>query len=180
VTNDGIKVWDPLVRLFHWSAVACVATAWLTAEDFRSAHEWAGYAVVGLVTIRSVWGLAGSRYARFSQFVRGPGAVFDYGKKALAGHAPRYLGHNPAGGWMVLALMLTLVALGVTGWMMTIDAFFGNDSIEGAHELLANGLLLLIGVHVSGVLITGYKHSENLVRAMVTGTKRKAQAGDVP
>lgn len=179
MAGDHIKVWDPLVRLFHWSVVGCVATAWFTAENFRSTHEWAGYAVVGLVAVRGVWGFVGSRYARFSQFVRNPTAVFDYGKDAIAGTAPRYIGHNPAGGWMVVALLSLLLALGVTGWMMTLDAFFGNDSIQGTHELLANGLLLLIAIHVSGALATGWKHGENLVRAMITGTKRRPDVSDI-
>lgn len=179
MAGDRIKVWDPLVRLFHWSVVACVATAWFTAEEFRTTHEWAGFAVVGLMVLRGIWGLVGSRYARFSQFIHGPAVVLDYSERAIAGQAPRYVGHNPAGAWMAITLMLTLLALGVTGWMMTLDPFFGDDTVKGMHELLANGLLVLIAMHLSGALVTGWKHGENLVGSMITGTKRKTDVGDI-
>lgn len=174
-----VVVWDPLVRVFHWSLVVCVAGAWLTGDDFRSAHEWLGYGIAALVGVRVLWGWIGGRYARFSQFVRGGPAVFAYGRGVLLGHAPRHVGHNPIGGWMVLALMATLTALGLTGWMMSLDAFFGDEWLEDLHEALADGLLLLIAVHVAGVLVTGWKHHENLVKAMLTGVKRRPGAGDV-
>jgi cytochrome b len=174
-----VKVWDPLVRVFHWSVVGCVAAAWITADDFRSTHEWFGYAVVALVAVRVLWGAAGSRFARFSQFVRRPAAVWAYGRGVLAGDAPRYVGHNPLGGWMVLALMLTLLAIGASGWMMTLDAFFGDEWLEELHEALANALLVLVVLHVAGVAFSSRKHAENLVRAMVTGTKRAAAPCDV-
>ncbi|MDL2338780.1 MAG: cytochrome b/b6 domain-containing protein [Pseudomonadota bacterium] len=176
---DRIKVWDPLVRVFHWTVVVCVAAAWLSADDFRSIHEWLGYTVAALVVLRVVWGCVGSRHARFSQFVRGAASVATYGRSVVKGTAPRYLGHNPLGGWMVLALMATLLSLGLTGWMMTLDTFFGDEWLETLHELLADGLLLLIVVHVSGVLVTGWMHGENLVRAMLTGEKRRPDVGDV-
>lgn len=175
----SVKVWDPLVRLFHWSLVAGVALAWITSEAGRSLHEAIGYAVVGLVALRLVWGLAGSRYARFGQFVRGPGVVLDYARRTLHGAAPRYIGHNPLGGWMVLALLATVAAVAASGWMMTLDAHFGDEWLEDVHEALASGMLGLVALHVAGALFTGIRHGENLVRAMISGVKRAPAPGDV-
>ena len=110
-----VKVWDPLVRLFHWSLVAAFAIAWLTGDDESRLHELAGYAVIALVLVRIVWGLIGTRYARFSDFVHRPSAVLGYAREMLIGKPKRYLGHNPLGGVMILALLVSLLATGVSG-----------------------------------------------------------------
>lgn len=171
--NDiQVKVWDPLVRVFHWSLVISVAAAWLIAESWRTAHEWFGYMVLLLIAVRVAWGFAGGRYARFRQFLRGPAVVANYARQLAAGNAPRYIGHNPLGAWMMATLLLTLLTIGVSGWMLTLDAFFGSDAVTALHETLANALLFLVALHVAGAIWTGWKHGENLVRAMVTGTKR--------
>ncbi len=180
--DDEVEVWDPLVRVFHWSVVASVASSWFTADDFRAVHRGVGYAVLVLIALRVAWGLAGGRragHARFGSFVRGPGAVWRYARDVLTGRAPRYLGHNPLGGWMVLALMATLVAIGTTGWMMSLDRWWGEEWVQELHEMLADGLLVLAGLHVSGVVVTGIAHRENLVASMLTGRKRAPEAGDV-
>ena len=113
-----IKVWDPLLRLFHWSLVASIAIAWLTGEDGEALHEWAGYAALGLIAFRLVWGVIGPRYARFTQFVRCPKEVISYTKDMLNKREKRYIGHNPLGAAMVVALLATTAATGVTGWLM--------------------------------------------------------------
>ncbi|RWM28131.1 cytochrome b/b6 domain-containing protein [Mesorhizobium sp.] len=113
-----IRVWDPLVRLFHWSLVGAFATAWLTAEDIQPVHQLAGYAVAGLVGLRVIWGLVGSRYARFTQFVRGPAQTLSYIGDMVAGRERRYLGHNPAGAAMVVAILVTLSGTAFTGWLL--------------------------------------------------------------
>lgn len=177
--GDRIKVWDPLVRVFHWSLVASIAITWFTAEDFRRAHEWVGYAALALVALRFVWGFVGSRYSRFAQFVRAPASVWRYARQITAGEAPRHIGHNPLGGWMVLALMLTVAAIGTTGWMLTLDAFFGDGWLQTLHAALATGLLGLAALHVAGAVVTGWEHGENLVRAMVSGNKRSPDPGDI-
>lgn len=177
--HSPIKVWDLLVRVFHWSLVTSVAVSWFTADDFRSAHEWVGYCALALIAIRFVWGFVGSRYAHFAQFVRAPAAVLRYARQVADGHAPRYTGHNPLGGWMVLALMFTVTAIGTTGWMLTLDAFFGESWLESMHEALAIGLLWLAAIHVAGAVITGWRHGENLVRAMVSGKKRASGPADI-
>jgi cytochrome b len=114
VANE-VRVWDPLVRIFHWSLVAAFAIAWLSGDEESRLHELAGYAVIGLVLVRIVWGFIGTRYARFSDFVYRPSTVLAYAREMLVGKPKHYLGHNPLGGMMVLALLVSLPAAGVTG-----------------------------------------------------------------
>jgi cytochrome b len=178
--NREVLVWSRFVRLFHWSLVTTVALAWLTSEVGRGLHEPIGWAMVVLLVLRVVWGLAGrDRAARFVSFVRGPGAVLAYARDVFGQRAPRFLGHNPLGGWMVLAVMLTLTAVAVTGWLMTTDTFFGSERMEQLHEVLAEGVLVLVAVHVAGVIYTGWHQRENLVRAMLSGRKRAPAPGDI-
>ena len=176
--NVTVRVWDPLLRIFHWSLVASFALAWISADEWDDLHVWAGYAAAALLGFRLAWGLIGPRYARFAQFLRPPGAVAGYLGELLSGRERRYLGHNPAGGVMVLLLMVCLAALCLTGWMYTLDLFWGDDWVEELHEALANLLLVLVGLHVAGVAMASLKHHENLVRAMITGRKRAPAAGD--
>jgi cytochrome b len=174
-----VKVWDPAVRIFHWSLVASFAVAWLSGDELERLHIWAGYAAAALVAFRLIWGLAGSRYARFVQFVRAPGDVADYLGDMARGRERRYLGHNPAGAAMIVALIAGLIGVCVTGWMYTIDAFWGVEWVEETHEVLANALLILVGLHVAGVVVASLRHHENLIRAMVTGRKRGPSAEDI-
>lgn len=173
-----VRVWDPLVRVFHWSLVASFVVAWISADDWDALHIWAGYAAGALIAFRLVWGLIGPRYARFRQFVRSPGTVATYLKDLLSGRETRYLGHNPAGGAMILLLIVSLAALCLSGWMQTLDAFWGEDWVEELHQALANLLLVLVGLHLAGVALASLTHHENLVRAMVTGRKRAPASGD--
>lgn len=115
---NEIRVWDPLVRIFHWSLVATFIVAWLTADEESRLHELAGYAILGLVLVRIVWGFIGTRYARFSDFVYRPSTILGYAREMLAGKPKHYLGHNPLGGMMVLALLTSLLATGMTGLAM--------------------------------------------------------------
>lgn len=172
------RVWDPLVRVLHWTLVAGVAAAWLT-EDAQSAHQIIGYIVVGALTLRLLWGVVGTHYARFAQFVHSPAGVWRYARAVRRDAAPRYIGHNPLGGWMVVALLLTLSAIGGTGMLMTSDAFWGEEWLEELHEMLASGLLVLVTAHIGGVIHASRMQRENLVRAMLSGTKPAAQAGDI-
>lgn len=169
--DPTVRVWDPLVRLFHWSLVAAIAVAWI-AEEGEWLHRKAGYVALGLVGFRVVWGLIGPRHARFSDFLRGPFTALRYLMDEITGRARRHIGHNPAGGAMVIALILDVAATGFTGWLSTTDAYFGVDWVSETHEVLANLMLVLIGLHLAGVLLASLRHGENLARAMVTGRKR--------
>jgi len=186
-----LRVWDPLVRIFHWSLVGFFAIAWATAEEIQFLHEWSGYAIVALVGFRLVWGLIGTRYARFSDFIYRPSRVKAYLKDLFRGRARHYVGHNPAGGLMVIVLLIGLAMLTFSGMaLVAIDgegplaatwvAGLSEHLVKEVHEFFANLLLLLVGVHVAGVLVSSLLHRENLVRAMITGRKqlRDADKGD--
>lgn len=167
-----VAVWDPWVRLFHWSLVAAFFGAYLLGDGGGTWHQALGYTALGLVAFRLVWGLIGSRYARFARFVPGPARLLAYLRAMLARREPRHLGHNPAGAAMILLLLVGIAVTGVTGWLMTTDRFWGVGWVQDVHEWAANVMLVLIGLHVAGVIYASWRHRENLVRAMVTGRKR--------
>lgn len=170
-TQKSIVVWDPFVRVFHWSLVTAYILAWATADEGGGLHERVGYFVLALIGLRVVWGLVGSRHARFSDFVLGPRRTLAYLRSLLTGKATHYIGHNPIGGWMILALLLTLLATSVSG----IQISNGGEVWEELHEGFgALSLLLLLG-HVGGVLVSSALHQENLVGAMLTGRKTRRQ-----
>lgn len=183
--NDEIKVWDPVVRWFHWLLVAAFFTAYITEEDALTVHVWAGYTVGALLVVRLVWGFIGTRHARFSDFVTRPGQALRYLADSARLNARRYIGHNPIGGLMVVALMLSLLGtvisgLGIYGIEQQAGPLAGmlagagswEDGLEEIHELFANFTLLLVFVHISGVLLESLIHRENLVKSMFTGRKR--------
>ncbi len=181
-----VRVWDPLVRLFHWSLAASFTIAFLTEDDLLVVHVWAGYTIFGLILVRLIWGFVGTRKARWSDFIKEPGEIAAYLKDAVRFRAARYLGHNPAGGAMVVALLVSLIATALTGL-----AVYGAQELSGplapmlsglsegwahlledVHEVLANLTLLLVLLHLAGVVFASLQHRENLVRAMITGLKR--------
>jgi cytochrome b len=170
-SRDMVRVWDPLVRLFHWSLAACVFGAFLV-EEGDTAHRWLGYTALGLVAFRLLWGVVGSRHARFGDWVRGPRTVMAYLRERRVGRSQRRLGHNPAAAVMILALLGGVIAVGMTGWMQSWDRFFGAEWLEELHELLAWGLLGLIGLHVLAAVVESVHYRENLIAAMVHGRKR--------
>lgn len=174
-----VKVWDPFVRVFHWSLVASFAVAWLTADEIKKVHELAGYAAGALVASRLIWGVVGSRYARFTQFTSGPRKTLGYASDVMAGREARYLGHNPLGAAMIVCLLLAMAAVAATGWLQTTERFWGVEWVKTAHEISANLMLVLVGLHVAGVIFSSVRHGENLVRSMVTGRKAAAAARDV-
>jgi len=167
-----VAVWDPLVRLFHWSMVASFAVAWFSAARSDDIHMWAGYVAALLVAIRLLWGLAGTRHARFSDFVRSPAAVIAYLRDVAVNREARYLGHNPAGGAMIVLLLAAISVTAFTGWLETTDTYYGVQWVQDTHSYVAHGMLLLIALHLCGVALASVRHKENLVRAMITGRKR--------
>lgn len=166
------RVWDLPVRVFHWSLVAAFFGAYALGDDGGQLHQVLGYTVLGLVAFRLIWGLVGTRHARFTSFVPSYHTVLKYLKNVAAHREERYIGHNPAGAVMVVALLLALIGTGTSGWLLSTDAFWDSHWMEEVHETLANGTLLLVGLHVAGVIFSSLRHRENLVRAMFTGRKR--------
>ena len=110
-----IRVWDPIVRIGHWVLVVGFFTAYFTGDEFFQLHLWAGYAVAATVAIRIVWGVIGPKHARFSSFVRSPAVVFAYLSDLVKGRGKRHIGHNPAGGAMIVALLISLAGTAGTG-----------------------------------------------------------------
>lgn len=166
-----VLVWDLPTRVFHWLLALSFAGAFLTAESerLRDVHVMLGYTMLALVAFRLLWGLVGTRYARFSSFAFGPRAVLAYLRSLFTRSPQHYLGHNPAGSWAIYALLGLSVLAGATGYAIYNDV--GGHAMEEVHEALANGLLGLVMVHIAGVLASTLLHGENLVRSMITGTK---------
>jgi cytochrome b len=170
---DSKRVWDPLVRVFHWSLVTCVLLDLFVVEEGEALHQWLGYAAAVLVCVRVVWGFIGPRHARFADFFPTPGRVIRH-LQALGRKTPEHhWGHNPLGGLMVLALMAMVLALGVTGWMQTLDAFWGVAWLQDLHEGLGEWLMPMVGVHVLAAIVMGRIERTRLVKAMVTGVKER-------
>jgi cytochrome b len=168
-----VYVWDPFVRLFHWSLVTAVVLNQFVLEEGDTPHEWVGYAAALLVALRLLWGLIGTRHARFSDWWPTPSRLRAHAQGLLTGHPEESVGHNPLGALMMLTLMALVLALALTGWLQTVDAF--EDAAEWAeelHEALANALLALAAIHALAAVIIGRWQRVTLVRAMVTGFKR--------
>jgi len=177
--SSKTQVWDLFVRLFHWSLAIGILIAWLSSKDASTFHMNVGYICAALVLARCIWGFIGSRYARFTHFVRRPAAVLTYLNRILDKREDRYIGHNPAGGAMVLALISLVAMTAASGWMLNTDTFWGVLWVQQMHFIFAICICLLVVLHVSGVLLASSRHSENLIWAMITGKKRPAEPGDV-
>lgn len=179
-----VNVWDPFVRIFHWLLVLSFIVVWIIGEEFITLHAWAGYAVTGLVLLRLIWGFIGSRHARFSDFVHRPAVVSGYLRDTLRLRARRYLGHNPAGGAMILLMLAMLLITSATGMavygieagagplaMLSGSSGAGEEVLEELHEFFANFMLLLVLAHIAGVLVESLIHRESLIKAMFNGRK---------
>jgi cytochrome b len=185
--DDKVKVWDPVVRIFHWTLVITFFIDYFTEEELLTLHVWAGYILLSVLGIRILWGFTGTPHARFSDFVTTPSLAFQYLKDTVYLRAKRYIGHNPIGGLMVVVLMVCLVLIGISGLLLYgADEHAGplaglftsggepwEDVLEEIHELLANFTLILVLIHVAGVVVESKIHDENLVRAMWDGYKKK-------
>ena len=166
-----IRVWDLPVRLGHWIMAGGFALAWITgdSEEWRLIHVYAGSAVLAVAMFRLLWGFIGSRYARFTEFVRGPTAAISYLKNLTHLKPLHYTGHNPAGGLAILALLALAITSSATGWFIYQEMF--GSWPEKLHDMLATAMLGLVVIHLAGVAAGSIVHKENLVRAMITGRK---------
>jgi cytochrome b len=171
-----VAVWDLPLRIVHWALAASVLIAWFTANVYDAVHEIAGYTVLGLIVFRLVWGFAGTRHSRFRSFVRPLRIVLRYLWHLAHGQTGRYLGLNPAGAAMTIALLVLLAISTISGWMQITQRFFGVEWVEQVHTYSSNLVVILVVVHVLGVLLMCALQKENLVRAMITG--KKCERGD--
>ncbi|BBB61246.1 cytochrome b561 [Undibacterium sp. KW1] len=172
-------VWDLPVRLMHWAQLIAIIAAWITSAMTNSVHEYVGYSAGVLVLMRLFWGGIGNRYARFSQFLKPVPATLQYLRLVIRSKAPRYIGHNPLGGWMMLALLSCVGLLVLTGWAMGTDLLWGYAWPVRVHVAIAWTMVGLIALHVLGAIYTGWLHRENLVKAMLTGKKAAPEPDDV-
>jgi cytochrome b len=179
-SNGRVLVWDAPTRVFHWLMVLSFAGAYLTAEEegWRLVHVTLGYTMAGLVAFRVVWGFVGTRHARFTDFVRGPGAAMRYLRSVVRGQPEHHTGHNPAGALAVIALLVLTVVTVVTGWATYRE--LGGDALEELHEAIANVMLGLVVLHVVAVVVSSRLHRENLVGAMISGYKDGQAQDAVP
>ena len=166
-----ILVWDAPVRIFHWLMVLSFAGAYLSAESerWRLLHVTLGYTMAGLVVFRILWGLLGTRHARFASFVRGPRAVGRYLGALLRGQPEHHTGHNPAGALAIVALLALTLGVAASGWASYNEV--GGDWLEDIHEAAANLMLAVVGLHIAGVLLSSWLHRENLALSMLSGRK---------
>lgn len=173
---ERILVWDWPTRIGHWLMAVAFLVAYLTgdSEAWRLVHVMAGGLLAGLVAFRLLWGLLGTRHARFSAFLRPPREALSYLLRLVTGRTPHYTGHNPAGGYAILALLLLGLLSAASGWPVYQD--LGGEWLEELHEAVVNLMLLVVGVHLAGVLVGSLAHRENLPRAMFTGYKLGAPA----
>jgi cytochrome b len=166
-----VLVWDAPVRVFHWLMVLSFAGAYLSAESerWRLLHVTLGYTMAGLVVFRILWGLAGTRYARFASFVRGPKAVARYLGALLRGQPEHHTGHNPAGALAIVALLALTLGVAASGWASYNEV--GGNWLQDIHEAVANLMLAVVGMHLGGVVLSSWLHRENLALAMLSGRK---------
>jgi len=172
--KQSILVWDFPVRVFHWLLVISFAGAWLTSESEsqQMIHYAFGYSACAVVLFRIVWGLVGTRYARFTQFIKGPVETIQHIKALLTGHRQSELGHNPAGALVMIALMLFILLIGLTGYW-SVKEFLG-DFMSEAHEAIASVALWIVIIHIAAAVIMSFLQKENLIKSMVTGKKQSS------
>lgn len=166
-----VKVWDPLVRLFHWALVAGFAANILVTAHGKAAHRWVGYAVAGLIALRLIWGIVGTRHARFADFLPRPAAVLGQLTDMATGRRRVHLGHSPLGALMIVNLLLTMAGLALSGYAMTTVMFFGVEWVEEVHEMLVVWAEISVAVHVLAVVVESRRLGVNLPKSMVTGYK---------
>lgn len=191
-TNDrSIVVWDLPTRVFHWLLLILVIVSFVTGYTgglWMRYHVWSGCGILGLLVFRLVWGFIGGRYVRFTSFVRGPGATLRYARAFLRRDAPRHLGHNPLGGWSVLAMLAVLLVQAITGLFASDDIFTRGPLypwvsyatsrwLTYVHTLNQRIILVLVGLHVAAILFYLIIKRENLITPMFTGRKKWREEG---
>ncbi len=166
-----VPVWDRFVRVFHWTLVSCVVLDYAVLDDGNALHQGLGYLAAALVAARVVWGFIGTPRARFADFFPTFSRIRLHIASMLSGSPARHDGHNPLGALMMLALMIQVTAVCLTGWMQTLDAFWGEEWLQELHEQASNVLIALAAVHALAAIVMGRLERTHLIRAMFTGVK---------
>ncbi len=169
---NAVYVWDPLVRLSHWVVAFSALLAYYTHGGLLTVHRFAGYLVLLLVIARIAWGFVGNEHARFSNFVVSPTGTLRYLRLLMLGRETRSIGHNPAGGAMIVVLLKLLLVIGASGWLLDTATYRDYRPLHSLHGICSDLLIGLTVVHIVGVLYGSWRHGENLVVSMITGRKR--------
>ena len=173
MTTQTLRLWDPLIRLFHWSLAGSFAANYWFTEPGEYWHEMVGYYAAVWLAVRVVWGFVGPQSARWSDFWPTPARLSAHIGALRSGRPFHRLGHSPIGALVMIVLMLCMLGLGVSGYLLSeVDAFFGDELVEEIHELLANGVASVVVLHVTAAIIESKRLNDNLPLSMVTG-KRK-------
>ena len=164
-------VWDPLVRLFHWSLVGTFCANALFTRPGKITHQWVGYAVAGLIGLRLIWGLVGTCHARFRDFRLSPSGALRQLADMATGRRHAHIGHSPLGALMIYNLLATMAGLAITGYMMTTVAYFGVKWVAMTHETLVTWTEVSIAAHIAAVVLESRRLRVNLPKSMLTGYK---------
>jgi cytochrome b len=179
--DRSVLVWPLWLRLLHWTLAFSVIASFLTHEGGGVSHERWGWLALVLAALRVLAGLfSHNPHVRFAGWVRSPAAAWRHARAEWQGRAPRTLGHNPLGGWMMLVLLADTLLCGFTGWLYTTDRFWGVAWVEELHGALGEAFVPLVVLHVAGAAWVSWRHRENLVGAMLHGRKRPPGTGDLP
>lgn len=175
--NQTVRVWDPLVRLFHWSLAFAFFANYFVTEEGEAWHRWIGYYAVAWICIRIAWGFIGQGAARWSDCWPTPGRLRAHVAALRGGRDVHRLGHSPLGALVMLLMMSMMLGLGITGYMLEeTDRFWGEEWVESLHELIANGLAGLVALHLLAALVESLRLRENLPWSMITGRRRRLDA----
>lgn len=172
-SSPSVPVWDRFIRLFHWTLVSCVVIDYTVLDDGDDLHQWLGYLAAALVVARVVWGFIGTPHARFSDFFPTLTRIRRHIEGMVSGAPARHDGHNPLGALMILMLMVLVLVVCLTGWMQTLDAFWGEDWLQELHGQVANLLIALASLHALAAIVMGRLERTHLIRAMFTGVKNR-------
>lgn len=176
MSPQTVKLWDPLIRLFHWSVAAIVVANYFLNEEGDDWHQWLGYIAIAWLTVRFFWGFFGTGAARWSDFFPTRANLTAHIGALVRGEHYHRMGHSPLGGLVMILMMLCILSLGITGFMMEeIDYFWGEDWVENVHSWIANSLIALVAIHIAAAVFESYRLKENLPLSMITGKRRKIE-----
>jgi cytochrome b len=187
-----MRVWDLPTRLFHWGILLAAVTSYVSIKlNWMQTHFFAGYTMITLLLFRLAWGLIGSDTARFARFLKGPAAVTGYLRHLFRPETDNQVGHNPAGGWMVMLLLLAMAVQAATGLFSNDDVLFEgplahlagkplSNRISGIHSFNVNICLTLIGLHVLAVILYRFIKKQDLIGPMISGKKKLPGATPAP
>ena len=168
--NAAIVPWP--MRIYHWALAAAYTATWLVEPVWRQPHQWLGYGLAVLLAWRLAYGIIGPRDWRFTNFVVSPCRALHYARQLVRGDAPLGLGYNPLAAWAIVAMMSLLGGVVISGHLLTLERFWGDETLENLHAGLVDSVWLIVGLHLSGVALASLRSRQWLPLAMITGRKK--------